>query len=141
MDISSPTLREMLAFLSGLALAIPSYVTLYRNWKKSRIEEREAEARTQHTIESTASMRLRDDLATGEGIGKMLASMIETGENLSQLQKRMFELEQDQIELTMVRQDVKQLKGLLDAHGISYSEKDNARTAPLASKGIGVVRE
>lgn len=128
MDLSSPTLRELLAFFGGLALAIPSYITLYRNWKKSRIEEREAEARTRLTQETTHSIRLRDDLAIGENVGKMLTSMIETGESLSQLQRRMFEMEQDQIELKMARKDVKQLKGLLDAHGISYAEKDLART-------------
>lgn len=128
MDLSSPTLRELLAFLGGLAVAIPSYVSIYRNWKKSRIEEREAEARTHLTLESATSLRLRDDLAAGEGIGKMLTSMIETGESLSQLQRRMFEMEQDQIELKMARRDIKQLKGLLDAHNISYAEKDLART-------------
>lgn len=128
MDWPPPILRELLAFLGGLALAIPSYVILYRNWKKSRIEERESEARTHLTLESVSSMRLRDDLAAGEGIGKMLTSMIETGENLTLLQRRIFELEQDQIELRMARKDVKQLKGLLDAHGISYAEKDLART-------------
>lgn len=128
MDLSSPTLRELLAFLGGVAVAIPSYVSLYRNWKKSRIEEREAEARTHLTLESVTSMRLRDDLAAGEGIGKMLSSMIATGENLTVLQKRIFDLEQDQIELKMARKDIKQLKGLLDAHGISYAEKDLART-------------
>lgn len=128
MELSSPTLRELLAFLGGLTLAIPSYLTLYRNWKKSRIDERETEARTHLTLESVSSMRLRDDLAAGEGIGKMLTSMIETGENLTLLQRRIFELEQDQIELKMARKDIKQLKGLLDAHNISYSEKDLART-------------
>lgn len=135
MDISNPTLREVLAFLGGLVIAIPSWVSAYKSYKKARIEDAEAKARTHLTVESTTSLRLRDELAAGEGIGKMLASMIETGESLSQLQKRMFELEQDQIELSMVRQDVKQLKGLLDAHGISYSEKDNARTVPQKNKG------
>lgn len=130
MDLSIPILRELLAFLGGLALAIPSYVILYRNWKKSRIDEREAEARTHLTLESVSSLRLRDDLAAGEGIGKMLTSMIETGENLTLLQRRIFELEQDQIELKLTRLDVKQLKGLLDAHNISYAEKDLARTMP-----------
>lgn len=128
MDWSSPIARELLAFLGGLALAIPSYVILYRNWKKSCVDEREAEARTHLTLESVSSMRLRDDLATGEGIGKMLTSMIETGESLTELQRRIFELEQDRIELRMARQDIKQLKGLLDAHNISYAEKDLART-------------
>lgn len=130
MDLSSPILRELLAFIGGLALAIPSYIILYRNWQKSRIEEREVEARTHLTLESVSSLRLRDDLAAGEGIGKMLTSMIETGESLTLLQRRIFELEQDQIELRMARQDVKQLKGLLDAHNISYAAKDLARTMP-----------
>lgn len=134
MDLSIPILRELLAFLGGLALAIPSYVILYRNWKKSRIEEREVEARTHLTLESATSLRLRDDLAAGEGIGKMLASMIETGESLTLLQKRIFDLEQDQIELKLTRLDVKQLKGLLDAHNISYAEKDLARTMPEAEE-------
>lgn len=128
MDAASPTLRELLAFLGGLVIAIPSWVSVYRNWKKSRIEEEEARARTAHTQESTASIRVRDSIAAGEGVGRMLASLIETGETLSELQNKIFELEQDRIELKLAQLDVKQLKGLLDAHNIPYHMKDTART-------------
>lgn len=127
MDLSSPSLRELIAFLGGLALAIPSYVRLYQDSRKARIEKQEAEARTQHMQESTSSIRIRDSIAAGEGVGKMLATMIETGEAFSEVQKKMFDLEQDRIELKMVRMDVKQLKGLLDAHNIPYSMKDKPR--------------
>lgn len=140
MDTSYPTLRELLAFLGGLVIAIPSWVSVYRNWKKSRIEDDETEARTALARESVHSVRIRDSIAAGEGVGKMLASLIETGETLGELQQKIFDLEQDRIELKMVRKDVKQLKGLLDAHGISYSEKDGARTKD-SDKGNGVVRE
>lgn len=125
MDTSSPTLREVLAFLSGLVIAIPSWISLYRNWKKSRIEEAETKARIDNTQESTTSIRIRDSLAAGEGVGKMLTSLIETGETLSELQKKIFDLEQDRIELRLAQMDVKQLKGLLDAHSIPYSMKDS----------------
>jgi hypothetical protein len=127
MDISSPT-RELLAFLGGLALAIPSYVSIYRNWKKSRIEDAEAEARTELARKTTESIQIRESLATGEGVGNMLTSLIEVGEQFGKVQERMFQAELDKIELKMARQDIRQLKGLLDAHGISYSEKDHART-------------
>lgn len=140
MEWTSPTLREVLAFITGLIPAIPSWVIVYRQWKRTGIEDRKLEAEIDLTEESVVSVRRRDDLATAEGVGKMLASMIETGENLSQLQRRLFDLEQDQIELQLARQDIKQLKGLLDAHGISYSEKDQARTEPpKVRKGNGVV--
>lgn len=127
-----PTLnawRDVLVYLAGvLTVGIPTAVKLYIEYRKAGIERAEAEARIEHTRESTESIRIRDSLATGEGVGRMLTSLIETGERFSEIQVRMFQLEQDQLELKMARQDIKQLKGLLDAHGIKYSEKDDART-------------
>lgn len=119
---------ELLYFLTGTLVGlIPSAVTAYRNWRKSGKEEAQIEAQTHQTQEETRSLRLRDDLAAVENIGKMMGTLMETGDKLSELQDRIFELEQDRIELGMARMDIKQLKGLLDAHGISYSEKDVPR--------------
>lgn len=127
-----PTLnewRDVLVYLAGvLTIGIPTAVRLYLEYRKTGIERAEAEARIEHTRESTESIRIRDSLATGEGVGRMLTSLIETGERFSEIQERMFQLEQDQLELKMARQDIKQLKGLLDAHGISYSEKDHPKS-------------
>lgn len=128
MDNVSLTLREVLAFLSGLAIAIPSWVSIYRNYKKARIEDEEAKARTELALKSAESIQVRDSLATGESVGKMLTSLMQVGERFGEVQERIFQAELDKLELKMARQDIKQLKGLLDAHGISYSEKDRARS-------------
>lgn len=137
MDNVSLTLREVLAFLSGLAIAIPSYISLYRNWKRSRIEEREVEARTHLTLESATSLRLRDDLAAGEGVGRMLSSLIETGEKLTKMQEQMYEMQQLKTRLALAQHFNKKAKALLDYYEIPFSEADNLPT----SKPEGMVRE
>jgi hypothetical protein len=123
--------RDVLVYLAGvLTVGIPTAARLYLDYKKTSSERKEAEARIELTKETTESIRIRDSMATGEGVGRMLTALIDTGERFTQIQERMFELEQDQLELKMARQDIRQLKGLLDAHGIPYSEKDKSRTLP-----------
>lgn len=41
------------------------------------------------------SLRLRDELATGEGVGKMLNTLIEAGDQLREMQRRVIQAEAD----------------------------------------------
>lgn len=128
MDTSNAilTAKDVYVLLSGIVIGVtPSVVNHWLNSKKTDKEVVQIETQAELNRVTVRSTELRDELATGEGVGKMLTTLIEAGETIQVLQKRVFELEQDQIELVMARQDVKQLKGLLDAHRISYSEKDN----------------
>lgn len=124
MDTSAPTLRELLAFLGGLALAIPSYVKTYREWKTSDKSDAKVDAEVHLTNESARSLRIRDDLATGEGVGRMLGSLIEMGDKLSELPQLGFELKQTKIRLKLAQHFNKKLKALLDFHEIPFSDAD-----------------
>lgn len=124
MDTSSPTLRELLAFLGGVAIAIPSYVKAYREWKTSRKVEAKTDAEIELTQESARSLRIRDDLATGEGVGRMLGNLIEMGDKLKELPQMSFELEQAKTRLKLAQHFNKKLKALLDFHEIPFSEAD-----------------
>lgn len=109
------TLREALpGIIGGLILAIPAYIKLWLDRKKPYLEDRESEARTSLAHTSAQSMAIRDGLATGEGVTKMISSLIETGDTLVDLQKQVFELEQDRLELEMAHIQIKNLKGRLD---------------------------
>lgn len=120
---------DVFKVLIGVSIGlIPTLVTRWLDSNKTRNEQQEIKARTELAIVNTRSVELRDDLAIGESVGDMLATLMQAGETISKQQRRIFELEQGEIELTMARADIKSLKGLLDAHGISYSEKDLART-------------
>lgn len=114
----SPTwqaLREALpGVIGGLILAIPAYIKLWLDRKKPVIENDEAEARTQLARVSAQSMVIRDGIATGEGVSKMLASLVEAGDTIAELQKQVFDLEQGKLELKMARIQLKNLKGRLD---------------------------
>lgn len=125
----SSSWATVFSFIGGVStVLIPLLVIRYLDRKKRWIEEREAAARTELALVNTRSVELRDDLAIGEGVGDMLTTLMQAGETISKQQRRIFELEQGEIELIMARADIKILKGLLDAHGISYSEKDLPRT-------------
>lgn len=88
--------RELIFLLLGtLILLIPESVRRYRDRKKSHLEDTEAEARVERTHAEVVSLRLRDDLATGEGVGKMLNTLIEAGDQLRDMQRRVIQAEAD----------------------------------------------
>lgn len=130
----SPTyqnLREVfLGLLGGLILAIPAYIKLWLDRKKPDVENTEAEARTTLAQASVQSIIIRDGIATGEGVGKMLTSLIEAGDTIGEMTRRIFELEQDQLELKMKRLEVRRLKGLLDANNIPYAKAEKIPLPP-----------
>lgn len=83
---------DVFKVLIGVSIGlIPTLVTRWLDRKKSFVEVREAETRADLNIASTRSTELRDDLATGEGVGRMLESLINTGDQLYDLQQQLFE--------------------------------------------------
>jgi hypothetical protein len=110
--------------LTGL---IPELVRFALGYKKSHLDNTETGARIERTEAETLSIRLRDDLATGEAVGKMLTTMMSASDKLRSQQERIFELEQDQIELQMKREEVRRMRALLTLNRIPYSEADRFR--------------
>jgi hypothetical protein len=120
-----PEVYVLIGTLLGL---IPQFITAYRNWKKSDKEEDEAQARAELARVSAQSLEVRDRIATGEGVSKMLSTMIEANDTIRELQVKVFDLEQRALELKMARYEIRKMKGLLDAHSIPYSEADKSKT-------------
>jgi hypothetical protein len=99
----SPTFqswREALpGVLLGILVATPAYIKLWRDRKKPVLEDKESEARTELAQASAQSLVIRDGIATGEGVGKMLASLIEAGETILEQSKLINEMERQAIVL------------------------------------------
>jgi hypothetical protein len=119
-----PEAYLLIGTLLGL---IPQFVTTYRNWKKSGIEDAEAKARTDRTEAEARSVRIRDDIATGEFVEKALGTMMDATDKLREQNDRINELELDKIELVMRREEVRRMKALLTLNGIPYSDADKFR--------------
>lgn len=91
--LTFPTWANVFTFFSGVSIVlIPLLITRWLDRKKSFVEVRETETRAELNIVSARSTELRDDLATGEGVGRMLGNLIEAGDQLSELQQQVFEL-------------------------------------------------
>jgi len=122
-----PTWSSVFTYLLGILTAvIPLLVRHWLDRKKISKEAEESEARADLTRASVTSLHIRDSIATGEGVSKMLATLIEAGDTIKDLQARVFELEQDAIAHRIARYDLRKAKGLLDAHGIKFSEADKS---------------
>lgn len=106
---------------------IPQAISAYRNRKKSDLENEESEARAELTHAEARSLKIRDDIATGEGVGKMLDTLIQAGEKIRELQTKLGELERNEIDLALAQHDVKKMRALLAVNNISYSEADRPR--------------
>jgi len=120
--------RELVYLLIGtLITLIPQLVSSYRNRKKSDLENEETEARAALAQAEARSLQVRDDIATSEGVRHMLSTMIETGDKLREQQQRIFELERDQIALTMKREEVKRMLAFLHMKGYSYADVEKMR--------------
>lgn len=103
---------------------IPSLVNRWLDRKKTSIEHKEAEARTDLHRVTVDSVVIRDSIATGEGVSKMLATLIDAGDTIKQLQDRVFQLEQEALEDAMAKLHLKKAKALLDYHEIPFAEAD-----------------
>jgi hypothetical protein len=90
------TWSQLIYLLTGILIGlIPEIYRTYRDRKKSYLEASEAEARIEKTTAEVTSLRLHDDLATGEGVGRMLTTLIEAGDQLRDLQRRATQAEAD----------------------------------------------
>lgn len=119
---------QLIYLAAGVLIGlIPEIYRRYANSKKLSLENTETEARVEKTQAEAVSIRLRDDIATGEAVGKMLATLMTAGDELRDQQKRISELELDRIELVMRREEVRRMKALLTLNGIPYSDADKFR--------------
>ena len=122
------TWSQLIYLTTGILIGlIPEIYRRYAYRKKSDLENTETGKRIERTEAETLSIRLRDDLATGEAVGKMLATMMDASDKLRSQQEKIFELEQDQIELHMRREEVRRMRALLTLNQIPYSDADRFR--------------
>lgn len=90
------TWSQLIYLLAGVLIGlIPEFYRAYHSKQKTLLEAAEVEVRIEKTDAETASLRLRDDLATGEGVGRMLTTLMEAGDELRDLQKRAIQAEAD----------------------------------------------
>lgn len=115
-------LKTLVGVLIGL---IPFVVTTYSNRKKSAIENAEALARTDLTRTSIRSAELRDFVTVSEGAEKLLSALIKSGDTIHELQKKIFELEQDRLGDDMLRLDLKKATALLAYNNIRFFEAEH----------------
>lgn len=115
-------LQTLIGTLIGL---IPYLVTVYRDRKKSAIENAEAIARTDLARTNIRSTELRDFVAVSEGAEKLLSSLIKSGDTIHALQKKIFDLEQEKIGDDMLRLDLKKAAALLAYNNVRFSDAEH----------------
>jgi hypothetical protein len=113
--------------VGALVGLIPQLISTYRNRKKSDLDNTETEARTEKTLAEARSLRMHDDLATGEGVGKMLDTLIQAGDKIRELQMNIVDMQRNEVDLALAQNDVRKMKALLDLYNISYSEADKPK--------------
>lgn len=119
------TWAEARILLFGVVIGlIPQLITRWLDRKKSSLENAETTSRTRLAEATAQSVAIRDGIATGEGVSKMLTTLIDAGDTIKQLQDRVFQLEQGAIEDRITKLSLKKAKALLDYHGIPFSEAD-----------------
>jgi len=120
------TLSDLLKVLSGsLVGLIPWAVQTYHNRQKSAIEDAEAIARTDLAQANTRSTELRDLVAVSDGAAKLLTALINSGDVIHDLQKRIFELEQEKLGEDMMRLDLKKAMALLAYNNVRFSDAEH----------------
>lgn len=126
MPTESSILADLLKTLAGTIIGlIPYLVTTYRNRKKSDIEDAEALARTKLAEASARSVEMRDVMAASESMNKMLTSLLESGDTIHELQKKIFDLEQEKLGTDMLRLDLKKATALLAYNNVRFSEAEH----------------
>lgn len=113
---------------------IPQLIIRWLDRKKSFLDNTETSARAKLAEANAQSVAIRDGIATGEGVSKMLSTLIDAGDTIKELQGRVFELEQNAIGDKIVRLSLKKAKALLDYHGIPFSEADEPGVKKLIEK-------
>ena len=126
---------EARLLLYGILLGlIPSLVNRWLDRKKSSLDNTETSARTRLAEAEAQSVAVRDGIATGEGVSKMLATLIDAGDTIQDLQNRVFELEQQAIISSIAKLSLMKAKALLDYHNIPFSEADEPEVRKLIEK-------
>ena len=116
---------EARLLLFGILIGlIPSLINRWLDRKKSSLDNAETTAQTKLAEANAQSLAIRDGIATGEGVSKMLTTLIEAGDTIKQLQDRVFDLEQENLRFGMAKISLKKAKALLDYHEIPFSEAD-----------------
>lgn len=119
----------------GIAIGlIPTLVSRWLDRKKSFLDNTETSARTRLAEANAQSLAVRDGIATGEGVSKMLATLIDAGDTIKGLQDRVFELEQENIRNAIHKLSWLRAKALLDYHQIPFSEADQPEIKKLIEK-------
>lgn len=132
---SSSKLPEVFSFLSGVLLVlIPLLVRHWLDRKKRVIEDTEAAARTELTLANARSVEIRDNLAAGEGVGKLLSALIDAGDTIHELQSKNFRLEQDKMGQDMLWLDLQKASALLAYHSIPFHEAEHPAVKKLIEK-------
>lgn len=120
------TWTSLLQTLTGTLIGlIPYLVTVYRDRKKSAIENAEAMARTDLARTNIRSAELRDFVAVSEGAEKLLGTLIKSGDTIHELQKKIFDLEQEKIGDDMLRLDLKKATALLVYNNVRFSDAEH----------------
>lgn len=128
----SLTWSGLLQALAGTLIGlIPYAVQTYRNRKRSDIEDAETQARTDLTRVNIRSAEFRDFAAMSEGAEKLLTALINSGDTIHELQKKIFDLEQDKLGEDMLRLDLKKATALLAYNNIRFSEAEHAEVRRL----------
>jgi len=118
----SGLLQTLAGTLIGL---IPYVVQTYRNRKKSAIEDAEAVARTDLTRVNIRSAEMHDFATVSEGAGKLLTALINSGDTIHELQKKIFDLEQEKFGDDMLRLDLKKATALLAYNNVRFSDAEH----------------
>lgn len=126
---------EARILLFGIVIGlIPQLITRWLDRKKSFLDNTETNARTKLAEANAQSVAIRDGIATGEGVSKMLTTLIDAGDTIKELQARVFELEQDAIIFRITKLSLKKAKALLDYHEIPFSEADEPEVKKLIGR-------
>jgi hypothetical protein len=115
---------------------IPYFVTTYRNRKKSDLDNKEAEARTELAKANVRSVEIRDGLAAGESVGKLVTALMESGDIIHDQQNRIFKLEQGRVGEDMLWLDLKKATALLAYHSIPFHTAEHPAVKRLVEKLI-----
>lgn len=126
---------EARILLFGVVIGlIPQLIIRWLDRKKSSLDNAETSSRTRLAEANAQSVAIRDGIATGEGVSKMLTTLIEAGDTIKQLQDRVFDLEQENLRFRMTKISLKRAKALLDYHQISFSEADQPEVKKLIER-------
>lgn len=123
------------SFLSGTVTGlIPLLVKTWIDRKRSSVDAAEAEARTQLAKANARSVEFRDAVAAGEGVGKLLTALIDSGDTIHELQGKIFALEQEKLGDDMLRLDLKKALALLAYKNIPFCDAEHPEVKKIVEQ-------